>query len=411
MRIRFFVTLWMTAVTLGATAQQAGSDTLDQSVARQPLPMDGRSVKQLGHRIEVDVVPATILHTNRYLRGENMEGREMNHAFSGRLKYAFQLPAESYSGRIYRGAYQGVGVAWHDFNPQLGNPFSAFIFQGARIRQLAPRLSLNYEWNLGLTFGWHPFDAETNPENRVIGSKVTAYIDADFYLRWQLSRSWDLNAGVSVIHFSNGNTTIPNAGLNVLGGRVSLAYYIHRQELPSGERVHVPRFRRHMSYDLLFYGAYRRQGFDLGDGPVAMPGKYGVFGFNFTPLYDINYWLSAGLSVDGVYDRSANLQFEDYIVGADDRQDDPRIHVGRPSAWHQMALGLSARAEFIMPFFTINVGMGRNLICAPGDLKAWYQLLALKLNLNRKLFLHIGYSLQDFRYPNHLMIGLGWHFK
>ena len=411
MRKQWIVTLLMTTAALTASASTDERDTLDQSIARHPIAVDGGIISQLGHRIEVDVVPSTILHTNRYLKGENLEGREMNHAFSGRLKYAFQLPAESHSGRIYKGAYQGIGVAWHDFNPQLGNPFSAFIFQGARIKSWAPRLSLNYEWNLGLTFGWHPYDAETNPENRVIGSRVTAYIDADIYLRWQLSRSWDLNAGVSVIHFSNGNTTIPNAGLNVLGGRVSLAYYIHRQEQPSTGRVRIPSFRRRINYDLLLFVAYRRQGFDFGDGPVAMPGKYEVFGFNFTPLYSVNYWFSTGLSVDGVYDRSANLLFEDYIVGMGDKGDDSRNHVGFPPARKQMALGLSARAEFTMPFFSINVGVGRNLICAPGDLRAWYQLLALKVNMSRKLFLHIGYSLQDFRYPNHLMLGLGWHFK
>ena len=103
----------------------------------------------------------------------------MNHAFTARLKYAFQRPQDNERTAVYKGAYQGVGVAYHDFNPQLGNPLSAFIFQGAQIKSIAPWLSLNYEWNLGLTFGWHPFDPQDNPENKVIGSKVTTYIDVD----------------------------------------------------------------------------------------------------------------------------------------------------------------------------------------------------------------------------------------
>ena len=76
-----------------------------------------------------------------------------------------------------------------------------------------------------------------------------------------------------------------------------------------------------------------------------------------------------------------------------------------------MALGLSARAEFIMPYFTINFGMGNNIIGAKGDLKQWYQLLALKLGVTRHTFIHIGYCLHNFRNPNNLMLGIGYHFN
>jgi hypothetical protein len=361
----------------------------------------------LVHRIEADVLPSAILHTNKYLNGNNHEGRTMNHAFTARLKYAFQLPEGSEKAAIYKDAYQGVGVAYHDFNPQLGNPVSVFVFQGARIKRFTPWLSLNYEWNLGLTFGWHPYDAETNPENKVIGSRVTAYIDADLYLKWRLARWLDFNVGPSFIHFSNGNTTLPNAGLNVVGARMSLAYYINRSDVKDETHRTIPRFHKHISYDVVAYGAWRRQGFDTENGPIALPGKYGVFGFNFNPLYNINHWLNAGVSLDGVYDRSAN-QYLDYMTKGNESE---VYGVTSPPTYKQMALGMSGHAEFVMPYFTINMGIGRYFINAHGDLKIWYQMVALKLNVTRHAFLHIGYSLQDFKYPNHLMIGVGWHFN
>ena len=55
------------------------------------------------HRIELDVVPSTILHTNTYLKGDNIEKRTMNHAFTTRLKYAFQPLATSLQAQIYKG--------------------------------------------------------------------------------------------------------------------------------------------------------------------------------------------------------------------------------------------------------------------------------------------------------------------
>lgn len=358
------------------------------------------------HHIEADVIPSTILHTNRYLQGGNAERRTMNYAFTARLKYAFASPEGSMQERIYRGAYQGIGMAIHDFNWQLGHPWSAFIFQGARIKTISPYINLNYEWNLGLTAGWHPYDIEKNPDNKVIGSRVTAYIDADLYLNFRLSRHFDLNAGISAIHFSNGNTTVPNAGLNVLGGRMSLAYYLNRPRQRTQKQDTIPHFHRHLYYDLVAYGAWYQLGYNTDDGPVIIPGKYGVFGFNFNPMYGINHWFSTGLSVDGVYDRGAN------IYKPLDKKDKSVVTLvpNKPKTLEQMAIGLSARAEFIMPYFSINVGVGHYLLGAQGDLNEWYQILALKVHCTHHLFLHIGYSLRDFKYPNHLMLGTGWRF-
>lgn len=93
-----------------------------------------------------------------------------------------------------------------------------------------------------MALGWNGYDEQSNPENKVIGSKVTAYIDADLYVRWMLSKAFDLNAGISLSHFSNGNTTYPNMGLNTGGIRLGLAYYINRQPLtvPKVEREKLP---------------------------------------------------------------------------------------------------------------------------------------------------------------------------
>jgi hypothetical protein len=81
------------------------------------------------------------------------------------------------------------------------------------------------------------------------------------------------------------------------------------------------------------------------------------------------------------------------------------------SPWYQrFALGLSARAEFVMPYFTVNFGIGHNVVNAhTDDMKGFYEILALKINFMRQAYLHIGYSLYDFYYPNNLMLGIGLH--
>lgn len=362
------------------------------------------------HRIGIEFIPAAIIHTHKFLEGNNAEGRTMNHAATFRVEYSFQKSPNSLQGQIYKDVYQGVGLAYHNLNPELGNPISVYIFQGAPIVKFSQRLSLNYEWNLGLSFNWNPYDKDSNPDNRVIGSKVNAYIDVDFYLRWMLSDNIDLNLGMSVSHFSNGNTNFPNAGLNIIGAKLGAAYYINRKlnSIP-GRRVTVSKFERHISYDLVLYGSWRKRGMAIDNDLYALHDPYTVFGFNFNPMYNVNPWLKTGLSLDGVYDRSANLYVEDYVakVGSDDND---LNHVCSPSMSKQMALGISYRAEFVMPYFSINVGLGTNFLNAKNDFSGLYQILALKVNLSRNLFAHIGYSMNNFSEPNHLMLGLGYRF-
>ena len=370
---------------------------LPMSAQTEPEPSDSSATRHFVHQLMFDYRPGAILHTNDFLRGKNPEVRTMNHDMGYYLKYAFSAPEGSEQARIYRDTYQGIGIGWNEFNPQLGNPVSVFLLQGARIASLSNRLALNYEWNLGLTFGWKPYDEIDNPDNKLIGSRVTAYIGFDLYLRWIASRHVDLNFGLNVTHYSNGNTQFPNLGLNTAALRIGAAYYINRHSPRLLYRHEaMPAVSHDITYDLILYGARHQRGYYMSDGEAyILPGTYAVAGFNFNPMYRFNHWLKAGLSLDGTYDRGANVD----LAG-----------VAPESVWRQMALGASARVEFCMPYFAINFGIGSNFVNATDDFHGIYELLALKLNLTHRFLLHIGYCLNDFHRPKHLMLGVGWRF-
>ncbi len=370
---------------------------LPMSAQTEPESSDSSATRHFVHQLMFDYRPGAILHTNDFLRGKNPEVRTMNHDMGYYLKYAFSAPEGSEQARIYRDTYQGIGIGWNEFNPQLGNPVSVFLLQGARIASLSNRLALNYEWNLGLTFGWKPYDEIDNPDNKLIGSRVTAYIGFDLYLRWIASRHVDLNFGLNVTHYSNGNTQFPNLGLNTAALRIGAAYYINRHSPRLLYRHEaMPAVSHDITYDLILYGAWHQRGYYMSDGEAyILPGTYAVTGFNFNPMYRFNHWLKAGLSLDGTYDRGANVD----LAG-----------VAPESVWRQMALGASARVEFCMPYFAINFGIGSNFVNATDDFHGIYELLALKLNLTHRFLLHIGYCLNDFHRPKHLMLGVGWRF-
>ena len=237
---------------------------------------------------------------------------------------------------------------------------------------------------------------------------MTAYIGLDMYMRWIASRHVDINLGFNVTHYSNGNTQFPNLGLNTVALRIGAAYYINRHTPRLLYRhTHVPPVSHDITYDLILYGAWHQRGFyDYDGNAYIFPEKFAVAGFNFNPMYRFNHWLKAGISLDGTYDRSSNI-----VIG-DNPTDETIVPLySRPhSAWRQMALGASARVEFCMPYFAINFGMGSNFLNATDDFHGIYELLALKLNITRRLLLHVGYTLNDFHRPRHLMLGVGWRF-
>ena len=157
------------------------------------------------------------------------------------------------------------------------------------------------------------------------------------------------------------------------------------------------------------YGATRKKAVYPADAdPVLVPGSFGIAGLNFTPMYSFSRYFRAGVSLDAQYDESANIG--DHIVDGLVYPDADNIRFHRPPFREQFSVGLSVRAEVVMPIFSINLGIGRNILCKGPDTDAFYQILALKTHLTRRLFLHVGYQLSRFKDPNNLMLGLGWRF-
>ncbi len=369
------------------------------------------------HHIGVNARPSYLLPTHGFFRGDNELGKRLDKSGSAHLQYSFSFPECSHLGKLYPTAYQGIDVAFNTFfdHKEIGNPTAVYVFQGAMLAQVSPKLSFDYEWNFGASFGWHPYDPDgkilgyENSRNLVVGSRVNAYIDFGLLLSWKPFGSWTVTAGIDLSHYSNGNTGYPNSGVNTIGGRIGVtgsfategqrrANVTTRCEYSASDK-----FADRMTYDILLYGAGRAKGLIWNDAPYIAEGKFGILGLNISPLYKVNKFFKAGVSLDVQYDESANVG--DHVAGTGD---DGNIRFYRPPLNEQLGIGLSLRTEFAMPIFSVNIGFGRNVICKGDELKGFYQTLALKTDIFEGLYLHIGYKLHDFHDPNNLMLGIGW---
>lgn len=366
------------------------------------------------HIIGFDFRPSYVFPTHEFFKGTNNTGKKMNSSLAGHLKYGFKFSPDSELGRLYPYAIQGIGISYNTFfnSKEVGNPLAVYVFQTSRIATISPRLSFDYEWNFGASFGWKKFDEENNPNNTVVGSKINAYINLGFLLNWQIAANTNLKAGIGITHYSNGNTNYPNSGVNTLGASIGItrSFGGEKNEKETLNKLINPKFDRYISYDLIVYGATRKRGvFPENHDPLLAPGSFGIIGLNFNPLYNFSRYFRAGLSLDMQYDESANIG--QHIANDEIPSTPEDLKFFRPSFREQFSTGISVRAEIVMPIFSINLGIGKNFICKGSDTNSFYQTFVLKTNITKNIFLHTGYQLYRFKDPNNLMLGIGYRFN
>lgn len=375
-----------------------------------------RDTSSVFHRIGVDVRPGALTKHHDFFRGENALGKPLKADASFHLKYSFCFPSNTLLGRLYPTAYQGVGLAAYTFgNPdEIGNPVALYVFQGARIADLGHNLSLDYEWNFGVSMGWRPYDPPskngTNTFNSVVGTKVNAYMNAGLFLSWHPSESWTVSAGLDLTHFSNGDTTFPNTGVNSIGARFGVTRSFAGRPFVSGNSHYGRRrpamwFVDRLTLDIIPYGAWNEEFVSYEDKEYHVDGKFAVAGLHVNPLCSVAFpWLSVGPSLDIQYNEGMNIQ--NHIAGVNHATDEIRFY--RPSFLEQFAVGLSVRAELQMPVFALNFGVGHNVIYKGEELGGIYSVLTLKTFVSKKCFLNVGLKMSSRECSNNLMLGLGW---
>lgn len=367
--------------------------------------------RKLSWSAGLEITPAWVPGTNRFLKGDNAEDKNIRGALSGNLRADFSFDPSTREGMLYKGLYQGIGLGGTTFffNSLLGNPVSAYVYQGAPVAYFGSRLWLGYEWQFGAAFGWKHYGQETAENNAVVSTSVTAHMGLALKLHYALSGRWQMSVGLSANHYSNGNTSWPNAGVNYIGASVGIACLLNppkgHPEIVS-ESIFEEADKGRWIYDIMAYGAWRKRVVLTGDPatPQLCPGKFGIVGFQFSPMRVLNRFVAVGPSLDLQWDESAGLS-RYWVNGTSGDM----IRFKRPPFGRQVSVGLSAHAELTMPIFSVNAGIGYDVVNPKGD-KAFYQSLTLKTFVTRNIYLNTGYRLGSFKDPQNLMLGIGVRF-
>lgn len=103
---------------------------------------------------------------------------------------------------------------------------SIFNFCGFMERDFlrVKRISIGYEAQIGFGFTGTVYDPDTNPLDMNVSSPLLIYAGGDLKIRYRFAKNFDVGLSLHIEHYSTGDMTCPNLGLNGRGAFLSMRY-------------------------------------------------------------------------------------------------------------------------------------------------------------------------------------------
>jgi len=356
----------------------------------------------------------TVMQSNSFVNGP----RQIPFYRSTALKAGVAVREGSPLDRIYGHPYFGLGFYHAEFfrDADLGSPWSVYLLQGATPWRIAPWLGAGYELNLGLSWGWVPYNIKVKPQNIAIGSHVDVLFSVNAYLRWLLSRRLSMLTGASFTHFSNGDTHLPNNGINAISGFATLNYAFDagRALLHDDSPKFTEPPARRFVHDLTISTSVRGVKLDtLGTGLSLRyyNNRLQVWNVSYSLLRVAGWRYLWGPSVEMTYDESAGARGwtePDPVTGA------PVDRFALAPLADRLTLGLSLKGEMEMPYYSAFVQVGydvaRSRVNHPEEPARLYQILGLRFFPYKGLFCTFAIRATRFQSAQYFLLGAGWRF-
>lgn len=139
-------------------------------------------------------------------------------------KYNFN-PQKEWAARLNYPT-TGISFGYTDFGntDKVGKAYSVMPFMEFPILKSVFSNNLNLNTGIGGSYMDTQYDAETNPFNRAITTKVNWSFRSFIYYTFINGKNTDWRFGLGYLHHSNGHTSLPNQGLNSLAASISARF-------------------------------------------------------------------------------------------------------------------------------------------------------------------------------------------
>jgi hypothetical protein len=306
----------------------------------------------------------------------------------------------------------GFGFLTYNF-PQtdsLGEPNAFYMFLNAPFHRWN-KFSLNYIIRLGMSYNWKPADPVENPFHAALGSYRNLYIGAGFEGQYLIGEQLSASVGLKFAHFSNGQSSLPNAGMNLLTPHLGLKYDFNGGDRPAYTKYPKPEYTdKGMEYYVILGNGIRQIFFTAQDTTLAarIPKQgvsYPVYNISMAAQYQFGWVGKFGGGLDFIYWGAYNPGVELGPGGV--------VQAVKHPFGDYLQLGVFISYEFVLNNVSIIVQPGYRVISGddykdkPTD---FYQHLGLKYHVH-DLIIGVAIRAINFGQAEYIEWSLGYRFR
>lgn len=311
--------------------------------------------------------------------------------------FELSFQKQTYGNKFWHSYFNYPTVGVTAFFSSLGNydiignayaiyPFINFPFNKSKIN------IFSFRFGVGVGYLTKKFDPLENYHNTSIGSHVNAAINMTFEYKHKISDRFNMSLFAGLTHFSNGCSSTPNAGINIISAGLSGTYllkeqedYISKQKISNKEyRKIEPEF-----YIGLSYGIKRIV--------VNQKKDFSVYDLEFYAMDRISNLSKIGIGLDLVSDATDRATLRNFY-------EDPKADEYTFTQLLKTGVGVAYELTMGESSFIINFGFhpwGRDMRYG-----RWYQKLGMKVNFGKYLYGKIALN-THFGTADFIGFGLG----
>ena len=270
---------------------------------------------------------------------------------------------------LYRYPTVGFGYYYANLgNPEvLGNTYALLTYIDIPVLE-KKNFTLYTKYAVGVAWLSKSYNLYNNNYNIAIGSKLNAYLNIYIKSKLKLSKQINLITGFGITHYSNGGTTQPNLGLNIISASVGLSYKIHKQEFTK-QKYEIPQFKKKNEYSVIIAAGSKTL-------QPARTERYSTFSLSLNAERRFSYKGKYGFGIDIFKDNSR----KEYLKDED---------IENPSGLDLYYAGGHASYDFIFGRTSFTVQMGAYFFNKSKFFEAVYHRFGVKYSFSNNLIANI----------------------
>ena len=349
----------------------------------------------------------SVLGTNAFVRGDNLENERINDYQALSVRFTFQTHGAKEWQRLYNCPSYGIGVYMAQFfdTDELGLPWAIYGFFNSPLAW-GEKYKLSYDAGFGIAFNWENFDVNENRYNTAISAAQTVYIDLGLRFDYYLSSRWMLGLGCSFSHFSNGALKKPNKGINTLAPKLAVRYNLY-DNTGVVEKYPKPAWNPQNDFYILAYTGIKNvlyKGDDV-DSVTKYKGAYfNTGGISAVFERQVRHKSKVGIGATLGYYGAANASI---------RVENGNLDENEATLKDGFELSIFPSYELVIYQTSLLLQLGYYLYRDdyPDRTPSLYQRIGIKQHIFHNVFVGISLRAYDFYISDYIEWNIGYRFK